>query len=316
MNEGQTKYFAVFGNPVLHSRSPQLYNAQFLQDGINAVYTRIHVPSGRAVCEIIRMLGLSGANITTPFKEEVVPWLDDLSPDARQIAAVNTIINLGGLLTGYNTDASGITGSLLEAGIDPSGMNCLVLGAGGAGKAAAMGLLSSGASVTIANRSVEKAAGFAHAAGCSFDDIDHAVKNINTFNILVLALPPGVFPFDSDRISPDMTIVDANYRSPKKNHGIEKLKSRVIKGDRWLLHQGVAAYKLFTGHAAKTSVMEDGLKRDPDPGKLIIRTIKDKEYDVLKYPFADLLVDGRGFDELQVNMIIDEERAKAFGSKR
>jgi shikimate dehydrogenase len=316
MDDASLRYFAVFGNPVLHSRSPQLYNPLFKHDRVNAVYTRILASSGKAVCEIIRSLNLAGANITTPFKEEVIPWLNMISPDAEKIGAVNTIVNLDGELTGYNTDASGVTGSLWEAGADPSGQKCLVMGAGGAGKAAVMGLVNAGAIVTIANRDISKAAGIAEKAGCSYAGLDDAASRLNEFNILVLTLPPGVYPFTIDQVPAGMTIADANYRSPSETTLLDGLQCRVIRGDRWLLHQGVGAYRLFTGRIAQTSIMEAGLKNSLDPEKLDIRIFKGHGNDVLSAPVADLIIDGRGIDDLQIKMITDEERAKAFGSKR
>ena len=315
MDDEQLRYYAVFGNPVLHSRSPQIYNSLFSTDRINALYTRVHASSGEAVCRIIRELGLSGANITTPFKEDVIPFLDSLSHDARVIGAVNTIVNSNGLLKGYNTDASGITGSLLEKGIDPEGSNCLVLGAGGAGKAAATGLINSGANVTIANRSTEKAAGFARLSGCKFSGLDDAVRIINDFDILVLTLPPGVFPFDPGRIKDDMVIVDANYRSPEKTTGPGG-RQQIIRGERWLLHQAVGAYMLFTGKVADKAAMEEGLNSDTDPDAMVIKIFKNSGTEVLTGDPADLIVDGSDLDESNIKAIIDEERDKAFGSKR
>jgi shikimate dehydrogenase len=316
MDDSPLRYFAIFGNPVLHSRSPQLYNPLFKRDRVNAIYTRIITSSGKAVCEIIRNLGLAGANITTPFKEEVIPWLDSISPDAERIGAVNTIINLDGELAGYNTDASGVTGPLTEAGADPSGKKCLVMGAGGAGKAAVTGLVNAGAFVTIANRDISKAAGIAEKAGCNYIGLDDAAGRLNEFEILVLTLPPGVYPFKTDQVPRGITILDANYKSLSETTGLDGLQCRLIRGDRWLLHQGVEAYKLFTGRIADTSIMESGIKNSLDPERLVIRVIKGDGTGVLSAPVADLIIDARGIDDLQIKMITDEERAKAFGSKR
>ena len=309
------RYYAVFGNPVLHSKSPQLYNSLFSFHEINAFYTRIHGESGRAVCEIIRMLGLSGANITTPFKEDVMPWLDSLSPDAEKVGAVNTIISKEGRLFGFNTDTRGITGSLGEAGIDPAGKKCMVMGAGGAGKAAAQGLINAGADVLISNRTAGKAVDFAEKAGCSFAPLDEAVNMLRYFDVLVLTLPPGILPFDKKDIHDDLIVIDANYRSPKQSTTGKELSGRVIKGDRWLLHQAVEAYQLFTGRDADTTIMEKGLKEVIVSHNLKIITFKGEDQDSRYVLCADMLVDGRGMSDEQINKIIDEEKIKAFGDK-
>ncbi len=316
MDESPVQCYAVFGNPVLHSRSPQLYNILFESDGINAYYTRIHAPTGQAVCEIIRMLGLSGANITTPFKEALIPYLDRLSPEAEKISAVNTITSRNGQLTGHNTDSHGITGSLREARINPSGMKCMVMGAGGAGKAAATGLMNAGADVLITNRTPGKAREFAGKAGCRFAMMGEAVKTLKSYDLLVIALPPGIFPFAPENIRAGLIMADANYRSPSENAGIDKFGCRVIKGDRWLLHQAVEAYRIFTGKKADTSLMENGLKRNLDPDKVIIKEIRSGQNNLITdCKKADMLIDCRSLDVEQIRKIIDDEKSKAFTSQ-
>ena len=313
MDEQPIQYFAVFGNPILHSRSPQLYNTLFRHDRVNAYYTRIKTQTGKAVCEVIRKLGLSGANITTPFKEEVIPFLDSLSTDAEKALAVNTIINHSGELKGYNTDVDGVTGSLREAGVDLGGLRCMVIGAGGAGKAAALGLINSGADVVITNRTPGKAAEFALKSGCSFVALEDAIKNIPLFDVMVLALPPGVYPPGFDSIHRGQTIIDANYSHEKDAAGTPKLNCRVIRGDRWLLHQAVDAYRLFTGKNPDTSVMEEGLAKNLNPANIVIRIITDGPQGVLPgIAGTDMLVDGRGLDVRQIKRITDEEKNRVF----
>jgi shikimate dehydrogenase len=259
------------------------------------------------------MLGLSGANITTPFKEDVIPFVDKLSPEAKMIGAVNTIISDNGKLTGFNSDADGITGSLREAGIEPSGRRCLVLGAGGAGKAAVSGLVRGGADVTLANRNRDKARDFAGVSGCRVVSLDEIQGIIKKIDILVLALPPGVYPFDMKSIHPGMTVIDANYRPPGNDINTVNLPGRVIKGDRWLLHQAVEAYRLFTGKMADTRVMEEGMKKNIDPALTVIKPVKEDTISFTNHFTADMVIDGRKMDDLQINAIIDEEKDRAFG---
>lgn len=321
------KYFAVFGNPVLHSKSPQIYNALFATHKVNAYYTRIHVSTGRDVCELIRELGLYGANITTPFKEDVLPCLDKLSPGAEMISAVNTIINNGGNLTGYNTDADGVTGALLEAGIDPSGKRCMVMGSGGAGKAAVVGLQHMGADVTLANRNEVRAYEYAVKAGCRHASLESASGLLKNYDVLVITLPPGVYPFKAKQLHRGLVILDANYRSSAgltRKDSLQQVREqypdplmpcRIIKGDRWLLHQAVEAYRLFSGKKADIDVMDSGMKAGIDERNLVTRIIKDRSPGILSGENIHMLVDGRGLDDIKIKMIIDEERSKAFGNK-
>jgi shikimate dehydrogenase len=315
-NNRNMRYYAVFGNPILHSRSPQIYNSLFARDNINAFYTRIHAETGRAVCDIIRGLGLAGANVTTPLKEDVISFLDRISTDAKRIGAVNTIINTGGELAGYNTDGDGITGLLDDEGLVLSGSRCLMIGAGGAGKSAALGLLNAGADVFITDLDTDKASDYAERIGCGFSVLEEAVKKIGEFNIVVLAIPPGIYPFKFDQIRPGMTIVDANYRSPSKTGILQSLPCKVIKGDGWLIYQAVNAYHLFTGGKADIETMKKGMKEDIDDQNPVIKIIENDSRNFRSYVATDMLVDGRKMDDVHINRIIDEEKSRAFGDKR
>lgn len=285
------KYFAVFGNPVIHSLSPPLYNRMFMHCGYRGYYTRILAGSGVEVAGIIRKYELSGANITTPFKEMLVPCLDELSEEAAMLGAVNTVLNRGGgHLTGYNTDGCGLTGSLKETGILPANRKCIVFGTGGAGKAAALALVRSGADVVITGRSYGKAENFAGLSGCRSLPMNKAVMQLSEFEIIVLALPPGIYPFDPDHLSREMIIVDANYRSPHLAAGEDDFPCRLIRGDRWLLHQAVEAYRLFTGLEADAGIMEQGLYQKPATAGLGIESLGDDFRELITKKKVDMFV--------------------------
>ncbi|TVR74009.1 MAG: hypothetical protein EA408_03595 [Marinilabiliales bacterium] len=346
-------YYAVFGNPVLHSRSPQLYNSMFALHGIDAFYTRILTSSAGRVCALIRGMGLAGGNVTTPFKDGVVSCVDSLSPDARLIGAVNTIVSRNGLLTGYNTDGTGVTGALLEAGHDPAGKRCMVIGAGGAGRAAAVGLVRAGADVVMVNRNIERFAGFASRLGCRIaepgaadtgtadtgvadtgaadpgaksvrsgsSDVDPGAKSVRSgssdihpgdYDIIVVTLPPGVFPFDRRQLHERQVILDANYR-PADVSGPAGWPCRVVTGERWLLHQATEAYRLFTGRAADTSVMDEAMAHVPAPDDIVTAVVIDEHRSAMEYGRPGLLVDAAGYDAGELKRITDEEKNRAFG---
>ena len=102
--QASAKNICRFWKPILHSRSPQLFNAVFVHENINALYTRIQATNGKEVVDIIKKHKISGANITTPFKETVLEYVDSISDEARQIGGINVIINSNGALSGHNTD--------------------------------------------------------------------------------------------------------------------------------------------------------------------------------------------------------------------
>ena len=128
------KLFAIFGNPVSHSRSPLMHNHVFKRLGFDACYTRVHLEDGSQLKETFLALGLSGANITVPHKEAAFKACDEVRGFAKEIGVVNTIVNEEGRLIGYNTDADGF---LFSIGDFKNIKKVLLIGAGGTAKALA-----------------------------------------------------------------------------------------------------------------------------------------------------------------------------------
>lgn len=179
---GKSKVYGIFGDPVAHSLSPVMQNAAFAHFQLDAVYVpfRVSPDDLPAAVTSLRALNIAGVNVTIPHKEAIIKLLDRLDPLAEQIGAVNTVVNYDGVLTGYNTDASGFLRSAQqELGFDPHGKKALLLGAGGACRAAVAALMSAEiGSVVVANRTLARArnlvsafAGGTH--GISLQGIDY-----------------------------------------------------------------------------------------------------------------------------------------------
>ncbi|MBK8809095.1 MAG: hypothetical protein IPO21_21710 [Bacteroidales bacterium] len=160
----ETKLFAVTGNPILHSKSPCMFNNAFESMNLEARYIRIAADSATEAIYLFNKTELSGMNVTAPFKEDIMPFLDIIDDDAQKIGSVNTVVKKDGKLIGYNTDHYGVANSIIEADISLKDINAVVIGAGGAGKAAAFGLVKNGAKVTIVNRTLAKAKAAAQTA--------------------------------------------------------------------------------------------------------------------------------------------------------
>ncbi|MEZ4338815.1 MAG: shikimate dehydrogenase [Sandaracinaceae bacterium] len=155
MTSAKTQLLALLGHPVDHSRSPAIHTAAIEALGLDAAYLAFDVAPADVGAAIagLRAIGARGANVTVPHKQAVMPFLDAIEPAAAAIGAVNTIVRDGDRLVGANTDAPGLVRSLTEAGFDPTGAHVLVVGAGGAARAAVVGLAEAGAAhVTVAAR--------------------------------------------------------------------------------------------------------------------------------------------------------------------
>ncbi len=306
-----TKLFAVFGNPVLHSKSPQLFNSLFEKFQVNAHYTRIHVEDCAEVIRAIRSLNIIGANITTPFKECIIPMLDELSREAEQIGAVNTILNDNGFLKGFNTDYLGVVRSIEEVGIDIFGKRCLVIGAGGASRAAVFGLMNAGAEVLVANRTASKAIDIANHLGCNVIDFKDLSKDNSQFDIVVSTLLPEVSIDNFSWNSSISVLLDANYRKSKFSEpAMDGIK--VVCGDRWLINQAIGSFSIFTCLEPPVQMLNDAVHIGIDYNQIKIGVFGLEANDSLSNERFDFLVSSVGLSADEVKRIIDEEKYKVI----
>ena len=234
---------AVVGNPIAHSKSPLIF--RFFFDAVNLEYSyeRISLNSANEIVGLFDN-GYSGVNITAPFKQSCIPLLDELSAEAKQIGSVNTVVLREGKLFGYNTDYIGVLNALEENGNDLSEKKCLVLGAGGAARAAIYGLKKRNAKIQVYNRTEHKAKDLADEFDIEFlgeNDLQNAVAEVD---ILIDTLPTGIQILKSEWLHKRLTVLDASY--PKSVYDGSKVE-QLIGGEHWLLHQAIPAFECFTG---------------------------------------------------------------------
>lgn len=218
----------------------------------------------------MRALGIRGLGVSMPFKIEVLPLLDRIDGAAARIGAVNTIVNEAGTLTGFNTDADGAARALEETLGELSGKRCLVLGAGGAGRAVAFGLKDRGAQVTLANRTGSKAEALAAEVGGSALDWSLAVARPGDFDVLVNATSAEMArdteashcPVEAAALRSGQVVMDIVYK-PIHTLLLQRATSAgaiCIHGGRMLLHQAARQLELYTGLPAPLSVMARALE--------------------------------------------------------
>ena len=195
------KIFGVIGDPIEHSLSPDIHNAWYKEYGIDAVYLKFHVLPRQIAQSAagIRGLGISGVNVTVPHKTEIMQYLDDISIEAREVGAVNTVVNADGRLIGRNTDIYGFENAcVLGLGIDLSEMkNVVLFGAGGAARAVLYVLKNNApaAAITIIEQDVIKAKDLAKSMGMSVSVIsssDFSDELLAETQLLINATPVGL----------------------------------------------------------------------------------------------------------------------------
>jgi len=260
---GKTRIFAVAGNPVLHSKSPDIFNAAFDSMSIPAVYTRFAASRVEEIIEGALDMGMNGFNLTTPFKEDIIPFLDKMDEKARSIRAVNTVVVDKGRLYGFNTDIEGVRRAFSCNGIETMSKRAVVLGAGGAAKAAACALVLEGADVTILNRTFAKAKSISEHIGCKSEKMDKLANVLKYTDIIVSCLSSAERVINPNDIKADMTVLDANYGFVTPLSKDAKVKGcAVIDGREWLLFQGASAFSHFIGLDAPLYIMRDALYKD------------------------------------------------------
>ncbi|MEW6423418.1 MAG: shikimate dehydrogenase [Bacillota bacterium] len=279
--KGTTKICGLFGCPVEHSFSPAMHNAAFSSLGLDYVYVPFSVPPDELAQAVraVRALNLAGVNVTVPHKEKVIPFLDELTPEAKSTGSVNTIVNVKGKLVGYNTDGAGLLKALeIEAGFLPAGKNALVLGAGGAARAVSAALALAGArEIKIAGRTYGKAAQLAREIAGRTPAKAEAVpwseqklgEEIKSVHLIVQATPAGMHPgedqcplFPFEHLGGDHLVCDLIYNPPCTIF-LERAQAagaRVMNGLGMLLYQGALAFALWTGKNAPVEIMRRALE--------------------------------------------------------
>ncbi|MDI7261563.1 MAG: shikimate dehydrogenase [Thermodesulfobacteriota bacterium] len=257
MIDAQTELYGIIGNPVKHSLSPMIHNRAFRRMGLNAIYLAFEVKNLNEAIAGIRGLGIRGVSVTIPFKTEVVPFLDEVEGMAEKIKAVNTIVNKGGRLIGYNTDWCGAL-EAMEEKVDLKGKRAIILGAGGSARAIAYGLILRGCQVIIVSRCKEKAIELAKEMGCLYG----AQPNDPEVDVIINCTPVGMYPLDDQTLLPrealrrEMTVMDVVYQPLRTRflREAEERGCRTIDGLEMLAHQGAAQLEIWTG--MKPEIME------------------------------------------------------------
>jgi len=234
------KRFGLIGHPVAGSFSPRLFEAAY---GGKYAYDLLEGADFGVSWQ--RFLnGYDGINVTAPFKQDAFHAVDTLSDDARLCGAVNLAVKTPSGIVGHNTDVDGVLLAVRETGLPVS--DALVVGCGGAGRAAAVAALRLGCHVTLANRTPARAAALAEELAVDWipaDDLPALTPD------LVIYTVPG--PMESLPAFPEAIILEANYRTPC----LQGCGRAYISGLRWLLYQAVAGYGIFTGETPDADAM-------------------------------------------------------------
>lgn len=267
--DAATRVYGVAGDPVEHSLSPVMMNAAFRREAVNAVFLKLHAKKLQDLLACVRDIPLSGLSVTMPYKEEIIEALEKTDNTTVQVGACNTMVRgQDGRLYGFNTDVAGLVGPL-EQNLNLQGARILVLGAGGAAKAAVFGTRARGADVYILNRtplSGQKLARKAHAKTIKRTDLAKM-----EFDVIINATPVGMGGNGSmpltDKELKAKYIFDLVY-NPMQTKMLATAKAKglhTISGVEMFVQQGAQQFQIWTGKPAPITEMRSVVMRELEP---------------------------------------------------
>ncbi len=275
---GKTAVYGIIGYPVKHSLSPLMQTEAFRELSLDAVYVPFEVKPKelKEAVSGLKALSVKGFNITVPHKEKIIEYLDFLSEDAEFLGAVNTVKEEEGKLIGYNTDGEGFIRSLKEEGVEVEGKKVLMFGAGGAAKAVGYELLKEGAKfLNVVNRNFQRAKALGELLGKRGNVLIYPLKEntvevlLKEADIIVNTTSVGMkegdpYLFDYSKIPEGITVVDIIYNPPETPllKAAKEKGCKVINGLGMLVHQGAAAFEIWTGKRAPISKMKKVLEEE------------------------------------------------------
>ncbi len=267
----------LVGHPVEHSLSAVMHNSVFEKLQLDYAYESFDVRPADLdyFMDVTVCNGFIGLNVTIPYKVDILKYIDKASPETKLIGAVNTVKFVGDTIYGYNTDGIGCTKALKDAGVSVKGKRVVVLGAGGAARAIAFQCAIEGASLSIANRTMQKAeclaanieGGVGGKVAASDLSPDMLLSELKGVDILINATSAGMYPHEDEELLPSylipekIVVMDLVY-NPLETKFLSAARSRgckTINGVGMLARQGAESLKIWLGIDAPIKVMEDAV---------------------------------------------------------
>lgn len=275
---GKTRVCAVIGDPVEHTLSPTMHNAAFTHLGLNYAYVPFHVRDVQQAMQGLVGFNIRGLSVTIPHKLTVMEFMDEISPLAQKIGAVNTITNNNGKLTGTNTDGYG-TLKAIESIESINNKTVAIIGVGGAARAAAFTIACERkpAHLYLLGRNFDKTKNLAEEVAQNSEspitasslDYDEMKKIFDYTEIIVQTTPVGMSPNVDDTIIPE-DLINENHvvfdmiYNPAETLLLRQAKARsarTVNGVPMFVHQGAEQFRLWTGEEAPIETMEQAVKK-------------------------------------------------------
>jgi shikimate dehydrogenase len=270
---GKTALYGVIGDPIEHTLSPAMQNAAFQARGLDSVFLAFKIAAADVENTLrgMRGLGIHGLNVTMPYKNTVIPYLDEVDETARLLGSVNTILNEGGKLRGFSTDGVGAHRALEENGTALTGKKLVLLGAGGSAKAIAFTLAKEIKELVLLNRTPGKTDALAQTINQKYHkkirvdtlSLRSIQESLQDADLVINATSVGMNPHQAESLikpalmKPGLTVMDIVY-NPLETKLAKEAKAagaKVVSGLEMLVYQGAASFEIWTGKPAPVEVM-------------------------------------------------------------
>ncbi len=250
----------ITGDPVTHSKSPQMQNAAMAAAGINGIYLRFGSPDLAHLRDVMTEYDITGMNVTIPHKQDAIPQMDSVSKTVETVGAMNTIINKDGWFVGENTDVDGIRATF--SGLETGGKSVLIMGSGGAARAAGYAFTEMGCDTYVIGRNQRTVDAICRDLGTEYAPSPEADR----YDIVVNCTPIGMYaegkyPADVTRITDRQTVFDMVYgiRTPLLS-AAETAGCTMFDGSDMLVGQGASSFRHWFGREPDTGVMKEALR--------------------------------------------------------
>jgi len=247
--------FGLIGNPVAHSLSPNLFRAAYPNN--NHTYELILTSDPEEAVNLLIKGGFTAVNVTAPIKTSILPFIQKQTPECVAIGACNLVLKQGDTLVAHNTDYIGVTNSITKVEISMINAVCLLLGAGGAAKAAAYALLQLGSGLIWANRTLAHIPDSFNGSFIITVPLSEAVHHLQACNIIINTLPLSIPDTDVFTFHAHHTVFDASYVARPLEEQAIQAGAKYLGGERWLLHQAIPSFEAMTGIVPNIYAMED-----------------------------------------------------------
>ena len=253
----------IIGSGIGYTRSPAMHDAAFAHSNIIGKYLTFDTPSLDAFAEFVRGYDIRGVNVTKPYKEDIIEFIDTCDKVSRDTGAVNTVVNDNGKLKGYNTDVHGIESALALNSVDVKGKRALILGSGGAARSCAYFLSNNGCNVTVTGRNRRAVKDITSTFSVAARErTSVAVKG---YDIVINCIPLNKnndvteYPIKIEQIDHSQTVFDMVYGDTHLNDIAKKRGCVAVRGEDMLAFQGAASFRLFTSKEIPFRVMRDAI---------------------------------------------------------